>query len=390
MRIGIDGSSWDNERGFGRFTRSLVTALAARDSANHYTLLFDQEPKLPIPPGVDVRLAQSDDARLQASSGAPARSSGQMLRMGKAARKLGSDVFFFPTVFSYFPIFSRVPKVVCFHDTIPERFPDLIFPSRVNFALWRAKTSLAKRQATRIMTASNASVQDLGKFLSIDSQRIDLVTASADPVFKPINKPELLAELRREFSIPQNAKLLVYVGGFNRHKNVIRLIEAMPEVLAAHPDTYLAIVGRTAGDRFWDNIDELQAGASSDARTSDRIGFTGEIDDEKLAVLLNSAEALVFPSLWEGFGLPAVEAMACHTPVLASDRGSLPEVVGPGGLLFDPTDKQAIASTIIDFLGDAKLRQNLAVLAAEQAAKFSWDIAAQLSETSFSKAFEQR
>ncbi len=390
MRIGIDGSSWDNERGFGRFTRSLVAALAARDSANHYTLLFDQEPKLPIPPGVDVRFAQSDAARRQAGSGAPARSSGQMLRMGSAARKLGSDVFFFPTVFSYFPIFSRLPKVVCFHDTIPERFPDLIFPSRVNFALWRAKTSLAKWQATRIMTASTASVRDLGKFLSIDSQRIDLVTASADPVFKPIDQPDLLAEIRREFSIPHNAKLLVYVGGFNRHKNVIRLIQAMPEVLAAHPDTYLAIVGRTAGDRFWDNIDELQAGASRDARASDRIGFTGEIDDEKLAVLLNSAEALVFPSLWEGFGLPAVEAMACHTPVLASDRGSLPEVVGPGGLLFDPTDEHAIASTIIGFLGDAKLRRKLGVSAATQADKFSWDIAAQLSETSFRNAFEQR
>ena len=382
MRIGIDGSSWTNERGFGRFTRSLVTALAARDSGFKYTLLFDQESDIEIPDGVDVQFAQSKTT----STGASARSGGQMLRMGAAARKMQSDVFFFPAVFSYFPVFSRVPKVMCFHDAIPERFPDLIFPTKRNAMLWRIKTSLAKWQATRAMTVSQASADDLANILSIKRDRIDIITEGADPVFAPIPQKRVVTQARADCGVPRDVKLLVYVGGFNRHKNVIRLIEAMPQVVAAHPDTYLAIVGRTTGDRFWDNIDELQAGASQDARVSDHIGFTGEIDDAKLAALLNGAEALVFPSLWEGFGLPAVEAMACHTPVLAADRGSLPEVVGDGGLLFDPTDKDAIATQIIRFLGDAKLRAELTVAAARQASRFSWDRAAELSEISFRRA----
>ena len=382
MRIGIDGSSWTNERGFGRFTRSLVTALAARDSGFKYTLLFDQESDIEIPDGVDVQFAQSKTT----STGASARSGGQMLRMGAAARKMQSDVFFFPAVFTYFPIFSRVPKVMCFHDAIPERFPDLIFPTKRNAMLWRIKTSLAKWQATRAMTVSQASADDLANILSIKRDRIDIITEGADPVFAPIPQKRVVTQARADCGVPRDVKLLVYVGGFNRHKNVIRLIEAMPQVVAAHPDTYLAIVGRTTGDRFWDNIDELHAGASQDALVSDHIGFTGEIDDAKLAALLNGAEALVFPSLWEGFGLPAVEAMACHTPVLAADRGSLPEVVGDGGLLFDPTDKDAIATQIIRCLGDAKLRAELTVAAARQASRFSWDRAAELSEISFRRA----
>ena len=382
MRIGIDGSSWANERGFGRFTRSLVAALAARDSAFKYTLLFDQDTGTEIPDGVDVEFAQSAPA----SAGASPRSGGQMLRMGAAARRMQSDVFFFPAVFSYFPVFSRVPKVMCFHDTIPERFPDLIFPTKRNAMLWRAKTSLAKWQATRAMTVSQASADDLVDILSIKRDRIDIVTEGPDPVFAPISQQGVVAQARADCGVPEGAKLLLYVGGFNRHKNVIRLIEAMPQVVAAHPDTYLAIVGRTTGDRFWDNIDELQAGASQDARVSDHIGFTGEIDDAKLAALLNGAEALVFPSLWEGFGLPAVEAMACHTPVLAADRGSLPEVVGEGGLLFDPTDKDAIATQITRFLGDDKLRAELTAAAARQASRFSWDRAAELTEMSFRRA----
>jgi alpha-1,3-rhamnosyl/mannosyltransferase len=384
MHIGIDASSWHNERGFGRFTRCLVAALAARDTGMRYTLLFDQEPTIDTPDGVAIEVAGSQS--IANASGVYGRSGNYMLRMGAAARRLDSDVFFFPTVYSYFPLFSRVPKVICYHDTIPERFPDLIFPSRINAALWKAKTLLAKWQATRVMTASMASADDLGRFLSIPCKKIDLVTAAADPSFSLISDKEVLAEARKECGVPGDAKLLVYVGGFNRHKNVIRLIEAMPQVLKAHPNAYLAIVGRTTGARFWDNIEELKASAATDAQSSGRIGFTGEISDALMAKLLNSAEALVFPSLWEGFGLPAVEAMACHTPVLSSDRGSLPEVVGDGGILFDPTDADAIAGEIIRFLGDDLLRARLKASAAKQAALFSWDRAAEMSEVSFRRA----
>jgi len=386
MHVGIDASSWDNERGFGRFTRSLVAALARRKSGLRYTLLFDTPTDRPVPDGVEVQVAGAGQSMAQASSGKGARVGSDMLAQSRAAAGMGCDVFFFPAVYSYYPILSRVPKVICFHDTIPERFPDLIFPTARNFRLWQAKIWLAKWQATRVMTVSQTSAADISAMLRVRPDRIDVVTEGAEDVFRPIRDPAIRAAARARARVPEGVPLLVYVGGFNRHKNVLRLIEAMPAILSACPDAHLAIVGRTTGDRFWDNIDELKAGASRDARTSDRILFTGEISDEEMAGLLNGAAALVLPSLWEGFGLPALEAMACGTPVLASDRGSLPEVVGDAGLFFDPESPHELAAQAVAILTDARLQSDFATRALVRASDFGWDKAAALAEASFRRA----
>jgi len=379
MHVGIDGTTWRNERGFGRFTRELVIALAARGRKFRYTLICDQEPSYPVPANVEVVVASR-------SGNADTASRAQM---HQATVKLGCDVFFCPTVASYYPLLSRVPKVVCIHDTIPERFPDLIFPTKLNFALWKIKTTLAKLQATRFITGSESSAKDLQSILGISRDRIDLTTMAAAPFFRKINDNKALKDIRTEFDVPDNARILVYVGGFNRHKNVLRLIQAMPMILAQHPNAFLVIIGRTTGERFWDNVEDLQASARADAIASERIIFTGEISDEKLALLINSAHALVHPSLYEGFGFPPVEAMACGTPVLGSNASSIPEVVGDGGLLFDPTDPSSIADQTNRLLSDDTLHAQLSEQAIHQAAKFTWDRAAEMTEVSFENALKK-
>ncbi len=388
IHVGVDASSWENERGFGRFTRNLIPALAARDTGFRYTLLFDQPPTRPVPEGVDIVVAGSDRSMSEASSGTAARGGADLLTMGKAARRLDCDLFFYPAVYSWFPLPARRPTVVCFHDTIPERFPDLIFPRRRNFRLWQAKCWLAKMQATRVMTISQASAADLTRILRIPSSRIDIITEGAEPVFRPATDAALLARTRRKYGLPPDAPLLVYLGGFNRHKNVLRLIDAMQAILAQVPQTRLAIVGRTTGARFWDNVEDLKSSAAADAARSANIIFTGEIGDEDLAALLKTADALVFPSLWEGFGLPALEAMSCGTPVLSSDRGSLPEVVGDGGLYFDPLSSEALVTQAIRLLTEPGLRQELAGKAQIQAKRFGWDQGAELAEMSFRRAIQ--
>lgn len=386
VHVGIDASSWENERGFGRFTRNLVAALAARESEFRYTLLFDQAPTRAVPDNVEVVIAGADTSMAEASTGKALRGGADLLTMARAAAGLKADIFFYPAVYSYFPKLGSSKSVVCFHDTIPERFPDLIFPSKLNFRLWQAKCWLAKVQATRLMTISAASARDLTDILKIKPAHIDLITEGAEAFFVPIDDPARLAARRGAYDVPQDAPLLVYVGGFNRHKNVLRLIEAMPAILAAHPETRLAIVGRTSGARFWDNVDELQNRTASDAKASGRIVFTGEIGDAELAELLNTATALVFPSLWEGFGLPALEAMSCGTPVLCSDRGSLPEVVGDDGLFFDPTSATDIAAQTIRLLSDPDLQAQQCARVLRQAQKFSWDKGAERAEDSFRNA----
>lgn len=386
MHVAIDASPWDNARGFGRFTRSLVAALAARDTGFRYTLLFDQPPQRPVPENIKIVFAGAGQSMAEASAGKGIRKSGDMFSQAMAARRVECDVFFYPAVYSYFPLLSRTPSVVCYHDTIPERFPDLIFPAKLNFRLWQIKTWIAKRWSTRIMTVSQTSADDLADILQIPRQKIDVITEAADPIFREIKDKKVLNSARQQYGVKPGGKIMICVGGFNRHKKVIGLINAMSEILKNVPNVYLLIVGNTSGDRFWDNVEELQEGASRNLTVSEKVIFTGEIDDNELAVLLNVADALVFPSMWEGFGLPAVEAMACGTPVLSSDQGSSPEIVGDGGLFFDPKSSEDISRCVVEFFSDPSLQARLSGQAVTRAGTFDWDKAASMAEECFINA----
>jgi glycosyltransferase involved in cell wall biosynthesis len=389
LHVGIDATCWSNDRGFGRFTRELVKALARRDNGVRYSLVFDQHPDIEIPDGVEVLVADARKGLNASAVGKSSRSADYLFRLGALAGRAKFDVFFFPAVYSYFPLLAKTPCVVCYHDTIAEQFPDLIFPTKLNHRLWQAKTALAKLQGRRAMTVSEASARDIEKILKIPRDRIDVITEAADPAFRITEDKAAQQAARTLCGVPQEAPLLVYVGGFNRHKNVLGLLQAMPDVFARHPGAHLALVGSTSGKGFWDNAPELQAMVRDDPRLAGRVHFPGYVPDADLAQLLNSAQALVFPSLAEGFGLPAVEAMACGVPVLASDRGSLPEVVGEAGLFFNPEDRDDIVRCLTGFLDNPALQSELAARARARSALFSWERAAELAEASFRRCLTE-
>ena len=390
IHVGVDATSWSNDRGFGRFTRQLLTALAARETGFRYTLLFDRRPADRLPAGVAVLSAATQRTLDESAAGKSTRSLPYLWQMGQLARREKFDVFFFPALYSYFPLFAKAPCVVCFHDATAERLPHLLFPTRFNHGLWRAKTALARLQTTRAMTVSQSSAADLENILRFPKQGIDVVTEAADPVFRVLDDPAIPAETRARLGIPADGPLLVHVGGMNAHKNILGLLKAMPTIVARHPRVQLAVVGDTSGKGFWDNVGDLRTFVAEHPPLAGHVHFTGYIDDTALCELLNGAYALVFPSLWEGFGLPAVEAMACGVPVLASRRGSLPEVVGDAGLYFDPEDPAAIAASVVRLLDDTALRDRLAGIARCRAGRFSWERAAELAERSFRRCVEDR
>jgi alpha-1,3-rhamnosyl/mannosyltransferase len=388
IEIGIDATTWSNDRGFGRFTRELIKALVTRDSGFRYTLLFDRLPENGLPEGVDILCAYTGRSVNESAVGDTSRSLSDLWKLGQAARKANFDVFFFPAVYSFFPILARVPRVVCYHDTTAERLPELLFPTKLNHRLWQAKTALARFQTTRAMTVSQSSADDIERFLRIPKQRIDVVTEAADPIFCVIDDRTVGARAKARYGIPETGDLLVYVGGMNRHKNILGLLNAMPEIVAKWPTAHLAIVGSTSGAGFWDNVPELRQFVKDHPPLTEHVHFTDRISDTELVELFNGASALVFPSLWEGFGLPAVEAMACGVPVLASDRGSLPEVVGDAGLFFDPESQAAIADSVLHFLDDSGLRSRLARAALDRAKTFTWKRGAELAEDCFRRCYE--
>jgi len=386
VHVGIDATGWSNERGFGRFTRGLVSALTARETEFRYTLLFDQPPPTGVPAHGAILCARTRRTLGDSTSGKSSRSLSHLLAMSRLARSGSFDLFFFPTLYSYFPLLTRMPCVVCFHDATAERMPQLLFPTRLNHLLWRVKTRLARWQATRAMTVSQSAAADVEHFLRFPRQRIDVVTEAADPAFRPIEDPAVTAAARAHHGIPADATLLVHLGGLNRHKNVLSLLKAIPAIMQQDPAVHLAIVGDTAGRGFWDNVGELRSFVAEHATLAEHVHFTGYLDDTALAELLSGAYALVFPSLWEGFGLPAVESMSCGVPVLASRRGSLPEVVGEAGLFFEPDDPSAIAACVLSLVRDPGRRAQLAAAALRRARDFSWERAAELAEAAFRRS----
>lgn len=388
VRVGIDATTWSNDRGFGRFTREFVKALAARDSEFRYALVFDQPPAFAVPDSVETIVVGTHDTLGAASTKDNARSPRYLLEMGRAVRNSNFDLFFFPAVYSYFPLLSRIPKVICYHDATAERLPQYLFPTKRNHILWQIKTRLAIWQTTRAMTVSNSSARDLETILKIPANRIDVVTEAADPTFRPLDDPAIGAAARAQYAIPADARLLVYVGGMNAHKNILRLLKAMPDIIAERKDVHLAIVGSTSGTGFWDNVPELKAFIAATPGLEKHVTFTGYIPDAALVELFATTDALVFPSLWEGFGLPAVEAMSCGVPVLASNCSSLPEVIGDAGLFFDPTEVTSIRDTVLRFLNDDELSARLRAAARVQPEGFSWDIAAAMGEACFRKALK--
>ena len=230
IHVGVDATTWSNDRGFGRFTREFITALAARDSEFKYTLVFDQEPDptWPVPDNVGILTAATAKGLNESAVGDSKRSISYLWDMSRLVAKADFDMFYFPAVYSYFPLFTRLPIVTCFHDTTAERIPHLLFPKKINHKLWQVKTWLAIKQMTRAMTVSQMSAKDMTDYLKIPASRIDVVTEAADPVFNTHTKPADAKAARQAQSIPEYAELITYVGGMNAHKNILSLLKAMP------------------------------------------------------------------------------------------------------------------------------------------------------------------
>jgi glycosyltransferase involved in cell wall biosynthesis len=239
---------------------------------------------------------------------------------------------------------------------------------------WAVKEHLAVKWADRILTVSEASRVDLIKWFRLDPRRVVAATEGANRLFRRMPEGAESNTVLGRYGAGAGARYLLYVGGLSPHKNLPRLIEAFGR--SAPGDVRLILVG-DFNDTFHTHVPAIRRAIAAEGLVH-RVHFAGFVPDADLVFLYSRAEALVFPSLLEGFGLPAVEAMACGAPVLHSDAGSLPEVVGDAGLEFDPWDVESIAGAIRMFFGDEGLRERLGERALRRSERFTWEESARL------------
>jgi glycosyltransferase involved in cell wall biosynthesis len=372
MRIGIDGGCLANRRGFGRFAREVLAALARIDTGHEFVVFVDR-PSLgsaPVPEGFATVAVEVKRAPSRAASAEGRRSVGDMLAFSRTIARSGCDLVYFPASYSFVPVWGVKRVVVTLHDTLAIAHPELVFPGGKGRLAWKAKEHAAVAWADRIVTISEASRRDLIAWFRLPDDRVRNVSCAPDVVFQPMPGPEGPDVLRR-YGVDPDRRYWLYVGGLSPHKNIARLIEAFARL---GPEERLVIVG-DFGDVFHTHIPELRALVER-LGLVDRVRFTGFVLDGDLAYLLTRSYALVMPSLMEGFGLPAIEAMACGTPVVASTYGALPEVVGEAGVLVDPIDVDAIAAGMRSLLDDPARRDRLAALSLERSTLFTWEAVA--------------
>lgn len=376
MQIGIDACCWGNKRGFGRFTRELIGALLEADDRNDYLFFIDSETTDidDIPARARKITAKTNFSQVKAAAADGRRSLGDLWSMSREVLRHKMDVFFFPAVYSYFPIFNRTKIVLTLHDVIADHHPELIFPNGRSKFFWKLKQNVAIRQADLVATVSEYSKKELVDYFGLPETRLRVISEAARSVFKvlPTNNG-FVSTLARHGLVP-GGEFLLYVGGISPHKNLGRLIEAF-EMLDIG-GTQLVLVGDYKDDPFFSAYPQLKSQVD-ELGLNGRVIFTGYIPDEELAYLYNAATLLVFPSLEEGFGLPAIEAMACGTPVAASRTGSLPEILGPVGRFFDPMNVDDIARVIGETLADEPLLKKMRADGLRRAEGFRWKRAAE-------------
>jgi len=374
MRIGVDATCWTNRRGYGRFARSLLRAALALDRSNHYVFFVDDEAdEFPLPANVEVVRITTAVPTVKAAAASGSRSLKDLWRSSRAFSAQKVDLFFFPSVYSYLPMLSGVPKLVTIHDVIPELFPELVFPTLRSRLFWHAKVKLGCAQARLILTVSDYSRRCLAEQLKISPQRIRVVSEASDPAFRKLDAPRPTPLLER-LGLASSMRLLTYVGGFSPHKNLSLLLDVMRDLRArgGFDDVRLVFGGDYEGDVFYSCYRQL-VGQVRQAGLQDRVVFTGYLRDADLLALLNLTQALLLPSFCEGFGLPAVEAAACGVPVIATARSPLPELLGEGAIILEPDDRAGWTNAVVAVLTDSWRRENMRRAALAAASRLSWE-----------------
>jgi glycosyltransferase involved in cell wall biosynthesis len=355
VRVAIDARKL-HDFGIGTYIRNLLRHLARIDHDNEYVLLC-QEPDL----GVSAPLGANFRTVLETS---PNYSLREQLHVPWALRRERPDVFHAPHY--VLPVAVHCRTVVTIHDCIHLMFPQYL-PNRVAHAYAKASMWNAAKRSDRILTVSEASKRDLLRFVHVPPEKVVVVYNAIDERFWHVPSDDEVARVRERYQL--NHDFVLYVGNIKPHKNLVRLIEAFDllRTRVGRDELKLLIIG--------DEISKLPAlrRAVHSHKLHKHVRFLGYLPDETLAVLYRLANVFVFPSLYEGFGLPPLEAMASGTPVVTSNVSSLPEVAGDAAVLVDPYNVESIVRGIQDVLTDAGLAQQLRLKGLVRAREFSWE-----------------
>ncbi|WP_287155613.1 glycosyltransferase family 1 protein [Candidatus Solincola tengchongensis] len=360
MIVGIEGRTLQGRRyGVARYLVNLLRELTVLEGEEEY-ILYLSEPIEPLP-------FRSPRLRERVLTHAPGLA-WRHLRLPLAMRRDGVDLHFSPSYF--LPLLKVCPAVVTVHDLTFKVHPEWFSSDRrflFDDIFWREV-----RQAERIITVSEHSKRDIVDVLGVEPSRVTVIPAAPDRFFRPLRDEKRLAAVRERFGLRPG--FLFTAGSIHTRRNLERLIEALSLAEAElGEELQLLILGTPAP--FTPPVDIW--GTARRCGVEGRVVHLEYVTEEELLCIYNACGLFVYPSLYEGFGLPVVEAMACGAPVACSRVTSLPEVAGEAAAYFDPLDVEDMARVLASILSDPAERERLAAAGLRRAGDFSWRRAAE-------------
>ena len=366
MRIGIDCTAAVHQRaGIGRYTRGIIGALAELGGEHSFELLVvGNDAEIVEPAGWLPGLETKDNFEVKELPlpNRLWRVLWHRLGIPVPADLLTGTVDVFHSPDYLLPPVRRGKKVVTVHDLSFLRHPEAAEPSLRAFLC--ASVPRSVRKADLVLGDSESTRQDVIELLGIDGDRVEVVYPGVDGAFRVIDDQHHLAAVKQLYGL--DCPFILNVGTLEPRKNLVTLLDAYAALRRRGLEHKLVIAGGRGWlyDGVFRRLEELSL--------EQDVIFLGYVAEEHLPALYSLADLLVFPSLYEGFGLPPLEAMACGTPVITSDSSSLPEVVGKAGLMVPARDADALAEAIATVLADSVLREDLVKQGLSWAAQFTW------------------
>jgi glycosyltransferase involved in cell wall biosynthesis len=356
VRIGIDARLvYYHKAGIGQYILRLSQALAQIDNDDEFVLFASRKDSTRI-------VTQSNFRRQTLWTPSHHRFERQALSLELLPHSL--DVLHSPDFIP--PQHVRYPTIITVHDLAFLLYPR--FMTRES-ARYYGQVDIAARQANHVIAVSQSTKRDTIRLLGVPEEKITVIHEAAHPLFTPVTNEEALARTRERYRLPEN--FILFVSTIEPRKNLPTLLRAFRQLRDKYKtDAVLAI----AGNRGWlaDEVDHV----IDELKLSEIVRFIGGVPNDELVYLYNAARIFVWPTFYEGFGLPPLEAMACGTPVITSNVSSLPEVVGDAAMLINPEDVDGLTVTMWRVLSDEKLQREMRAKGLKRAQTFSWERAA--------------
>lgn len=370
MKIGFDGraAKWYRGTGIGNYTYQLINSFNNIDKLNDF-LLF-------MPENCNTDINFNRNYTIKNITENKGSNFWDEVNIPNILQNNEVEIYHVPQNGIGLPLDKPCKTVITLHDIIPYRMPETVGPNYLKIFTEQIPKIIPHCDA--IITVSNFSKEDIIKEFNFPSEKIFVTHLAPEEIYKPYEKKYSKELILKNYSI--DGDFILYIGGYSPRKNIIGLLESFSKLLSKYKKDIKLVIAGKKGISY-----ELYLNKAIQLGIEDKVLFPGFIEIQHLPYLYSASEVFVYPSFYEGFGLPPVEAMACGVPVIASNTTSIPEILGDNALLIDPKDIDELYGSLLMVLEDKYLRDSLIKKGLIRASELSWNDTAKNTLDAYNK-----